>query len=258
MAEYVDIEKAISLPGLRVVLPPGIPGPWGEAIKGVLHVKKIPYVKVRHDRVDYSPLTRWTAQASTPVLVYNDERPRSVWNDQLNFAERIEPTPPLIPAALEDRMLMFGLCNLLAGENGFGWTRRLIIVQGMLNNSGADEAARRGSLAFGAKYGYSPAAVAAAPAKCAEMLAIIARRLEHQQALGSRFFIGDRISALDIYWAAFAAVIKPLPHELCPMRQGMRKAYDCADPLILAATTPQLLAHRDFIYREFLELPVDL
>lgn len=258
MAEYVDIEKAIKLPGLRVVLPPGIPGPWGEAIKGVLHVKKIPYIKVRHDRVDYSPLTRWTAQASTPVLVYYDERPRSVWNDQLNFAERIEPSPPLIPAALDERVLMFGLCNLLAGENGFGWTRRLIIVQGMLNDSGADEAARKGSLAFGAKYGYSREAAAAAPAKCAEMLAIIARRLEHQQALGHRFFIGDRISALDIYWAAFAAVIKPLPHELCPMRQGMRKAYDCTDPLILAATTPQLLAHRDFIYREYLELPVDL
>lgn len=223
MAEYVDIEKAIKLPGLRVVLPPGIPGPWGEAIKGVLHLKKIPYIKVRHDRVDYSPLTRWTAQASTPVLVYNDERPRSVWNDQLNFAERIEPSPPLIPAALDDRVLMFGLCNLLAGENGFGWTRRLIIVQGMLNDSGADEAARKGSLAFGAKYGYSREAAAAAPAKCAEMLAVIARRLEHQQALGHRFFIGDRISALDIYWAAFAAVIKPLPHELCPMRRGCER-----------------------------------
>lgn len=258
MAEYVDIEKAIHMPGLRVVLPPGIPGPWGEAIKGVLHVKKIPYIKVRHDRVDYSPLIRWTAQASTPVLVYNDERPRSVWNDQINFAERLQPAPPLVPADLDDRVMMFGLCNLLAGENGFGWTRRLLIVQGMLKESGADENARKASLAFGAKYGYSPAAAAGAPAKCAEMIAVFARRLERQQTLGSRFFIGDRISALDIYWAAFAALIKPLPHELCPMRQGMRRAYDSADPLILGATTPQLLAHRDFIYREYLELPVDL
>jgi glutathione S-transferase len=258
MAEYVEIEKAINLPGLRVVLPPGIPGPWGEAIKGVLHVKKIPFIKVRHDRADYAPLIRWTAQASTPVLVYNDERPRSVWNDQINLAEQLQPTPPLIPAGLDDRVLMFGLCDLLADENGFGWTRRLLIVQGMLNDAGGDEAARKAALAFGAKYGYSPEAAAAAPAKCADMIAILARHLERQQAFGSRFFIGDRISALDIYWAAFAAVIKPLPHELCPMRQGMRRAYDCADPLILGATTPQLLAHRDFIYREYLELPVDL
>jgi hypothetical protein len=99
VAEYVEIEKAIKMPGLRLVLPLGIPGPWGEAVKGVLHVKKIPYIKVRHDLFDYSALLRWTAQSSTPVLVFNEERPRSVWNDQIHFAERLQPNPPLIPAA---------------------------------------------------------------------------------------------------------------------------------------------------------------
>ncbi len=258
MAEYLEIEQAIKMPGLRVVLPPGIPGPWGEAIKGVLHVKKIPNIKVRHDLVDQAPLLRWTAQSSTPVLVYNDERPRSVWNDQLYLAERLQPNPPLIPAAIDDRVQMFGLCNLLAGENGFGWTRRLMLVEAMLKDAGADEAARKWSLAFGNKYGYSPEAAAAAPAKCADMIATFARRLERQQALGSRYLIGNQLSAVDIYWAAFAAIVKPLPHELCPMLPRTRKLYDCTDPLVRAATTPQLLTHRDFIYREYLELPVDL
>jgi glutathione S-transferase len=258
VADYVEIEEAIKMPGLRVVLPPGIPGPWGEAIKGVLHVKKIPYIKVRHDLVDYSPLIRWTAQSSTPVLVYNDERPRSVWSDQLYLAERLQPTPLLILAAIGDRVQMFGLCNLLAGENGFGWTRRLMLVEAMVSEAGADEAARKRSLAFGSKYGYSPAAAAAAPAKCAEMIATFARLLERQQALGSRYLIGDELSAVDIYWAAFAALVKPLPHEICPMSQRIRRLYDCTDSLVRAATTPQLLAHRDFIYREHLELPVDL
>lgn len=258
MAEYVEIEEAIKMPGLRVVLPPRIPGPWGEAIKGVLHVKKIPYTKVRHDLVEQAPLIRWTAQSSSPVLVYNDERPRSVWNDQLYLAERLQPNPPLIPAAIDDRVQMFGLCNLLAGENGLGWTRRLMLVEAMVNEAGADEAARKWPLAFGSKYGYSPEAAAAAPAKCAEIIATFARRLERQQALGSSYLIGDRLSALDIYWAGFAAVVKPLPHELCPMLPQTRKLYDCTDPLVRAATTPQLLAHRDFIYREYLELPVDL
>jgi glutathione S-transferase len=258
VVEYVEIEKAIKMPGLRVVLPPEIPGPWGEAIKGVLYVKKIPYIKVRHDLVDHRPLIRWTAQSSTPVLVYNDERPRSVWNDQIHLAERLQPHPPLIPAAIDDRVQMFGLCDLLAGETGFGWTRRLMLVQAMLNDAGADETARKGSLAFGNKYGYSPEAAAAAPARCAELIGILARRLERQQALGSRYLIGERLSAVDIYWAAFAAIVKPLPHELCPMLPRIRKLYDCTDPLVRAATTPQLLAHRDFIYREYLELPVDL
>jgi hypothetical protein len=34
--------------------------------------------------------------------------------------------------------------------------------------------------------------------------------------------------------------------------------YTCNDPAVVAEASPQLLAHRDFIYHEFLELPVDL
>lgn len=258
MANYVEIEQAMEMPGLRVVLPPGIPGPWGEAIKGVLDAKRIPYIKVRHDLVNQSALIRWTSQPSTPVLVYNGERPRSVWNDQIHFAERLQPNPPLIPAAIDDRAQMFGLCELLAGEDGLGWNRRLMLVQAMVNDAGANEAARNASLAFGNKYGYSAEAVSAAPAKSAKVIETFARRLEHQRALGSRFLVGDRLSAADIYWAAFAGIIEPLPHELCPMLPRTRRLYDCSDPLVRAATTLQLLAHRDFIYREYLELPVDL
>src|SRR5215831_7961723 len=106
MAEYVDIEQATTMSGLRVVLPPGIPGPWAEALKGVLYVKKIPFIRVRHDRSNYEPLIRWTAQSSAPVMVYNDERPRSVWSDQLLLADRLQPEPALIPSRLEDRGLM--------------------------------------------------------------------------------------------------------------------------------------------------------
>jgi hypothetical protein len=34
--------------------------------------------------------------------------------------------------------------------------------------------------------------------------------------------------------------------------------YVCADATVVAAMSPQLLAHRDFIYHDYLELPVDL
>src|SRR5690242_5584505 len=102
MAEYIDIEQAIGMDGLRVVLPQGIPGPWAEAVKGILHVKRIPFVRVRHDRANYAPLIRWTAQSSAPVMVYNDERPRSVWSDQLCLAERLQSNPPLVPALTDD------------------------------------------------------------------------------------------------------------------------------------------------------------
>jgi hypothetical protein len=258
MAEYVDIEQALGISGLRVVLPPGIPGPWAEAVKGLLYVKKIPFTRARHDRTNYAPLIRWTAQSSSPVMVYNDERPRSVWSDQLFLAERLQANPPLVPSKLDDRVLMFGLSNELCGENGFGWSRRLMLVHLTVTDPGATEEARKGMLAFGSKYGYSAEAAEAAPARIARILSVLAERLESQHSRGARFFVGDQLSALDIYWAAFAALIEPLPENLCPMPPDFRRRYVCQDPIVRAATTPQLLAHRDFIYHEYLELPVDL
>jgi glutathione S-transferase len=83
-------------------------------------------------------------------------------------------------------------------------------------------------------------------------------QLESQRKNGSRFFVGDRLSALDIYWAAFAALIDPLPDELCRMSPGFRRIYTCNDPMVAAEVSSQLLAHRDSVYKDFLELPVDL
>jgi hypothetical protein len=258
MAEYVDVEQAVAISGLRVVLPPGIPGPWAEAVKGILHVKKIPFTRVRHDRGNYAPLIRWTAQSSAPVMVYNDERPRSAWSDQLFLAERLQPNPSLVPLNIEERIVMFGLSNELCGENGFGWSRRLMLIHAAVTDSNAADEARKGMLTFGSKYGYSPAIAAAAPARVAQIVERLGERLESRRSRGARFLIGERLSALDIYWAVFAALIEPLPENLCPMPSELRRRYTCEDPVVRAAITPQLLAHRDFIYHEYLELPVDL
>jgi hypothetical protein len=52
--------------------------------------------------------------------------------------------------------------------------------------------------------------------------------------------------------------LQPLPDDLCPMPQTYRRLYTCTDKAVMDAATPQLLAHRDFIYHEYLQLPVDL
>jgi glutathione S-transferase len=132
------------------------------------------------------------------------------------------------------------------------------LVHTSVTDPSASEEARKGMLAFGAKYGYSPAAAAAAPARVAQILRRLGEQLDSQRSRGSRFFIGDRLSALDIYWAVFAALIEPLPENLCSISADLRRRYHCDDPVVRGATTPQLLAHRDFIYHEYLELPVDL
>lgn len=259
MAQYIEVEQAIGMSGLRVVLTPSVPGPWTEAAKGILRVKKIPYVKVRQELMGENlPLLNWTKQATAPVFAYNDERPRSLWNDQLYLAERLQPNPPLIPADIGERMLMFGLSNELCGENGLGWARRLMIIHSSLTDPDASEGSKQGTRFLAGKYGYAPDLAEAAPARVAQILTAFNRQLEAQRNRGSRFLVGDRISALDIYWAAFAALIQPLPDELCRMHPGFRKMYVCTDPAVNAAASPQLLAHRDFIYHEYLELPVDM
>jgi glutathione S-transferase len=259
MAQYIEVEEAIGMPGLRVVLTPSVPGPWTESAKAILRVKNLPYVKVRQELMGQNlPLLNWTKQATAPVFVYNDERPRTIWNDQLYLAERLAPNPPLIPAGINDRSLMFGLANELCGENGLGWARRLMIIHSSLTDPNTGEASKQGVRFLGAKYDYSVPAAEAAPSRVADILTTFSRQLDAQRNRGSRFLIGNSLSALDLYWAAFAALIQPLPDNLCQMPAGFRKMYDCTDPAVKSTASPQLLAHRDFVYHEYLELPVDM
>jgi hypothetical protein len=258
VAEYIDIERAKTMPGLRLVLPPGRPNPWGEALKGICRVKKIPYARARKAQGHDAALQAWTSQSSAPVAVWNDERPRSTWSEQLYLAERIAPQPALIPEDIEDRVLMFGCCNELCGENGFGWSRRVMLLHPTLSDPQSEESARAFASYMGGKYGYSPDVAEAAPRRVAQILRLLGTRLEQQRARGGKFFIGGRLSALDIYWATFAALIKPLPPELCPIPEPLRRSFTTTDPVVTAAVTPALMEHRDFIYREYLELPMDL
>jgi len=259
MAQYIEVEEAIGMSGLRVVLTPGVPGPWSESAKGILYVKKLPYTRVK--QIIAAPneaLRKWTAQETAPVFVYNDERPRSLWIDQLYLAERLAPTPALIPDDIDDRMRMFGMANELCGENGFGWARRLMILDDTLNTPNLPDQGKQFANFMGNKYGYGKEVSAAAPARVGAIVAAFAKQLDAQRKRGSKFLIGDRLSALDIYWACFAALLKPLPDDLCKITPAFRKMYECEHPAVTKAATPALFEHRDFIYHEYLQLPVDL
>ncbi len=54
------------------------------------------------------------------------------------------------------------------------------------------------------------------------------------------------------------ALIKPLPAEQCPMAEALRPAFEAMDDTTRAALDPILLAHRDAIYAQHLELPLTL
>ena len=133
-----------------------------------------------------------------------------------------------------------------------------MLVHSTLTKPNVDKDRRGFSTYIGDKYGYEAEEAEAAPRHCADILQFLSIRLEQQRTKGSRFFIGTQLSALDIYWAAFAALVQPLPHEQCPMPAPFRTMYTNTDPTIQAAAKPILFEHRDFIYRTYLELPVDL
>ncbi len=123
--EYITVEEAIGSLGLRVAFTRGVPGPWGEAVKAFLTIKRIPFSPVAEDGGQPNEaLLPWTGQNSAPVPILDDERPRAHWSELLMLAERLQPEPRLVPANEDERTLMFGIAHALCGEDGFGWSAR--------------------------------------------------------------------------------------------------------------------------------------
>jgi hypothetical protein len=87
---------------------------------------------------------------------------------------------------------------------------------------------------------------------------MLAARLKVQQQAGSRYYIGDSLTAVDVYSATFAAMFDPLPPEVCKMEASTRTAFSARDADIDAALDPVLFAHRDMMYAQHLELPLSL
>jgi glutathione S-transferase len=262
MADYIDVEKARDLPGLRLVVP-RVPGPWGEAAKGLFHVKGIPFARVLQKPGDANEeLVAWTGESNAPQAIFENEKPRSSWTEMILLAERLAPEPRLLPADPAQRAELFGLGFLLCGEEGFGWQRRLMMFREVLSIPldvlPESNPARQMVERLGRRYGYSEGAAAQAPVRCAAILRLLSARLEAQRARGSGYFIGDTLSALDVYWATFAALLRPLSEEQCAFPDVMRSQYTASEPAVLEAAAPLLLEHRDFVYQRHLELPVDL
>jgi glutathione S-transferase len=161
-----------------------------------------------------------------------------------------------MPAGAADRATAFELAHAICGPQGLGWSRRLQLVEAGLRGRGGfrpDVAAY-----IGKKYGYSPEAGAAAAARVAELLTMLASRLKAQHAMGSRYYVGQELTAVDIYSATFMALLQPLPQDVCPMDTSARSAFEFREPLTDAALDEVLLAHRQMMYRDRLALPLSL
>lgn len=256
MSRFVSIREARELPGLRMAGLRGIPSPWTEAAKGIFHVKGLEcqYAAQAEDD-EKQAIAAWAGDSSIPVVAFEKEPLRTGWAEILLLAERLEPEPRLIPTDPHDRALLFGLAHEICGEMGLGWCLRLEMLRTGMDHSGDSSGSLPPSATarLAAKYGFYPAHVREAQQRVVDVLGLLHAQLESQ-----RYFFGGTISALDIYWAAFANLIAPLPEAELPMLPFMREVYTCRIDRVRAAFTPALADHQRRIYTEHLELPVPL
>jgi glutathione S-transferase len=251
----ISVEEARTAPGLRLAVLRGVPSPWSQAAKGIFHVKHLDYSLV-HRSKDDSPdaLEEWTGQASFPAAMLDDERPRTGWAEILLLAEELAPEPPLLPADAGERALCIGLCHELCGEMGLGWCRRLESIHTGMQQ---DPPSPVGSY-LGGRYGYSKFYAAQAKGRVRDVVRLLTQRLEDERKQGNRFLMGPSLTALDIYWATYCNIVSPLPPDQLPIPDSMRPIFTSPDEELGKLLEQGLLEHRDFIYQEYLELPVVL
>jgi glutathione S-transferase len=256
LTEWLTLAEAVRTPGVRLVLARfGAPSPWSELCRGMYEAKGIEYRRVDGRDPDgaYHALRALSGQESVPVLLLGHEPPRAGWLEQLYVAERLSAATPLLPELPHSRALVVGLVAELAGEGGFGWCRRLQMIE-RLAAPGAHPAEQQLGLYLRHKYGACQ--VCDPASRCREIVVHLADRLRRQEDAGRPFLLGQRVSALDLAWAAFAALIEPLPDALCPMSSRWRELYRWSPPEVPAADVERLLAHRDRIYRQHFALPI--
>ena len=256
--EFITLEEAAAMTeGTRVTFIPGLPALYAEALKNICYVKGIPLVRALHPMMGVDKETgedrqarlyELTSQTSIPTMFHDQERPRNVWLEQLGLAERIgaADSPNLIPADFKDRADMMGLCEVVLGEDGMVWNMRIM----------ADSPLAQ-------KYGYSETASADAPRKIAAVLQLIDDRLAAQETRGSRYLVGDKVSALDVYWATMSMSVLPPEPEIMPrtkQNSGMLKYFGMngQHPAIAGLLTERIKAHQSYVLTTYCETPAVL
>ena len=255
---FISLEEAAALKsGMRITFIPGVQALYAEALKNICFVKGIPVIRAKHPMMGVDKETgedrqarlfELTSQTSLPTMFYNEERPRNVWVEQLALAEQVggADSPALIPADMKLRAEMFGLCAVVLAEDGLVWNMRIM-------NDGP----------LGRKYGYSDEASAAAPGKVAKVIALLDRQLQQQSDQGSRYLVGDALTAADIYWATMSMCITDTPPEIMPVtqqNQGMLKffAANSRVPGIAEALSSRIVEHQHYILTTYCETPAVL
>jgi len=250
--DYKDIEEVISVQGLRLILLKGYPSPWGQAAKAMMEYKALDYtvgaLKASEENVE---VATWAGVNSAPIVAWNNESPLNRWDDILLLLERLAPDKPLVPEEQSVRAQFFGLAYAICGQLGFGWNRRL---DGM--HTGAQIGRAPGP--FGEKYGYNKNDGERAAQRSINFLQHLTNILNAQSENGSDYIIGDSVTAVDFYWAAFSNLAAIQSPEECPLDPSIRPMFERVVPEVSAAVDPILIEHRDRIMHSYFKIPMEL
>src|SRR5208283_3901256 len=185
MLEYRSFEEIKDHPGLRIVLVKGMPSPWGQAAKTIFEIKGLDYVAGPWQPGEANEnIVAWSGEASGPIVAWAGEKPIHRWIDILYLAERLAPTPSLIPAEATQRALMIGLSHEICGEMGIGWNRRLQLFAPAVTSGKAPEGISR----MAGKYGFNEGDAKAAGERTAASLRALTAQLKSQYARGVHYF----------------------------------------------------------------------
>jgi glutathione S-transferase len=127
------------------------------------------------------------------------------------LAERLAPQPELLPLEPNARGRAVLLAEKICGRGGLGWFRRLQLVHAGLTNAGGFASRVAGYL--GGKYGYEAAAAEHHTPHVVGLLGELAGILRSRRDAGEAYYLGDELSAVDIYSATFMALFSPLPRS---------------------------------------------
>jgi glutathione S-transferase len=93
------------------------------------------------------------------------------------------------------------------------------------------------------KYRHNTDSVEGSTKHCEEIVSTFAGL----QAAGHDYLLGSTLTALDLAWAAFAALIQPLSEDLCPMKPLWRDLYTWMPAVTPHHTVEALLLLRERI-----------
>lgn len=251
--EYVDLETARAAGGTRFVVTSLVPSPWSEALKGLLAIAGLPALGVRRSRENQHAVDAWTGVDNVPAVMHEREPVRTSWAAIVGLVHRLAPDRGVLPVDVAARTAVMGTLELIAGEEGIGWSGRLAMIDASLSSQGSVGFPLPVAQFLARRYGYSPEAMAAARARVPAQLDLLAGELRGE------YFGGPRPDAIDVYCAAFLTPLCGSLETECPsMSPTLRAAFDSAGAAFGPSVPAALIDHRERMFGRHLARPIVL